>query len=102
MFASITGSESPWVRALATVPAEKCPSCAGSVALKGSSHKEAGQYCRRTLRSNNARNTTGAHSDNILVAEMLAGRQLGFACVEFDPTTTASTQIRYDSIPVLS
>ena len=63
----------PWFRALTTAPAENCPSCTASVARKGSSHKELGQYCRRTLRSYIARNSIGAHLDNILAAWTIDG-----------------------------
>ena len=49
-------------------PAEKAPCCPWLlelvVARCGSSHKDVGQYARRTLRSYIARNRTGAHVAN--------------------------------------
>lgn len=39
------------------------------VAWYGSSHRDAGQYGRRTLRSYIARSSTGAHVANILLEE---------------------------------
>ena len=58
-----------WSRDLTMAPAEKAPCCPCLlelvVAWYGSSHRDVGQYARRTLRSYIARNRTGAHVANI-------------------------------------